>query len=58
MDEYVILGHYSKREHIEDYFNYVKNELGLGAPVYLAKSMLMHAEAVQILRYGWYPNSG
>jgi hypothetical protein len=36
MDEYVILGHYSKREHVEDYFNYVKNELGLGAPVYLA----------------------
>jgi len=25
MNEYVILGHYSKREHIEDYFNYVKN---------------------------------
>jgi hypothetical protein len=53
MDEYVILGHYSKREHIEDYFNYVKNELGLGAPVYLANSMLMHAEAVQICFTVW-----
>ena len=53
MDEYVILGHYSKRENIEDYFNYVKNELGLGAPVYLAKSMLMHAEAVQICFTVW-----
>ena len=53
MNEYVILGHYSKREHIEDYFNYVKNELGLGAPVYLANSMLMHAEAVQICFTAW-----
>ncbi|MGC9213438.1 MAG: hypothetical protein ACP5F2_08260 [Athalassotoga sp.] len=35
------------------YFNYVKNELGLGAPVYLAKSMLMHAEAVQICFTVW-----
>ncbi len=53
MDEHVILSHYSKREDIEDYFNYVKNELGLGAPVYLAKNMLMHAEAVQICFTAW-----
>jgi len=53
MDECVILGHYSKREHIEDYFKYVKNELGLGAPVCLANSMLMHAEAVQICFTAW-----
>lgn len=58
MDEYVILGHYSKRENIEDYFNYVKNELGLKAPVYLARNMFMHVEAVQISSYGWYLNSG
>ena len=32
----------------EDYFNYVKNELGLKVAVYLVRNMLMHVEAVQI----------
>ena len=53
MNDFEILGHYSKRTYIETYFKYAKNELGLKSIVYSSKSMLRHTELVELYFTIW-----